>query len=109
MQWNNGRIHGDITVGGKVYSTDHKHVAIFGTKDYTGFGELGINSYMYGKDVGIKANNQFHVDSVAGSSIRSDKYVNINGVSGITIGSSSYGPTLPSTGVEGQIFFKLIS
>lgn len=154
MHWNNGKFHESITVGGIVYITDHKHVAIFGTKDYTGYGESDTHSYIYGKDVGITASNKFYSDSTAGSNlwskqyihieagsgsanhgsdsgtgieivskngaalvssegysttIKSTNYVNLNSGSGITINNVSYGTSLPSSGVEGQIFFKLIS
>ena len=118
MHWNNAKFHKNVTVGGVVYSTDHKHVAIFGTKDYTGFGESSVHSYIYGKDVGITASNTFFADSVEGSYVRSQKnvniqagtYVNLNGASGITVNNSNYGTSLPTTGnVEGRVFFKLIS
>lgn len=154
MHWDNGRIHKDLTVGNRVYITDHKHIAIFGTKDYTGYGEQTVNSYIYGKDVAITANNKFYSDSMVGSNLWSKQYihieagsdttnhgsdngvgieivskngpavinannnpvnitagtyVNLNGTSGITINNSSYGTSLPSSGVEGRMFFKLIS
>lgn len=163
MHWNNGKFHESITVIDKVYITDHKHSAIYGGKDFIGYGESGINSYMYGKDIGLAANNKFYSDSTAGSSVWSKKYVhieagsttanhgsdsdtgivivskngaallsaegyntdvkstnkavnisagtyiNLNGTSGITINNSSYGTSLPTSGTEGRIFFKLIS
>lgn len=154
MHWNNAKIDKDITIGGTAYITDHKHVAIFGTKDYTQYGEPDVHSYVYGKDVGIVANNKFFADSNAGSNLWSKQYVrieagsssanhnsdsgagieivskngaallksegyainitagtylNLNSNSGITINNVSYGTSLPSSGVEGQVFFKLIS
>ena len=163
MHWNNGKFHQDITVGGVVYITDHKHAAISGTKDYTQYGEPDVHSYVYGKDVGLVANNKFFADSNAGSNLWSKQYihieagsssanhgsnngsgieiiskngvalfsaegydttiksnnnavnitagtyVNLNGLSGITINNSSYGTSLPTSGVEGRVFFKLIS
>ena len=155
MYSNNGKFIKDILVGEKIYITDHKHIAIFGSKDYTGFGESSVNSYMYGKDVGITADNKFFADSNAGSNlsskqyvhiesgsstpnhgsdngagveivskngnavlssegnnsttVKSTNYVNLNSGKGVTVNNISYGTTLPSTGIEGQIFFKLIS
>lgn len=154
MHWDNGKFHKDITVGGTVYITDHKHVGIFGAKDYTQYGEPTVHSYLYGNDIGIVANNKFFADSNAGSNLWSKQYIhieagstsanhgssngtgieiiskngptlinsdsnavnitagtyiNLNGGAGITINNSSYGTSLPSSGVEGRVFFKLIS
>lgn len=163
MHWNNGTVHKSLTVGEKVYITDHKHAAIFGAKDYIGYGESGINSYMYGKDIDLIANNKFYADSNAGSNLWSKQYIrieagsssanhgsdsgsgveivskngaallsaegytttvkstnknvditagtyiNLNGGTGITVNSTSYGTSLPSSGTEGRVFFKLIS
>lgn len=41
--------------------------------------------------------------------INAKTYVNLNAESGITVPESCYGTTVPSSGVEGQVFFKLIS
>ena len=95
MHWNNGRFHESVTVGNKVFMTDHKHIAIFGTKDYTGYGESGINSYMYGKDIGIIANNKFYSDSNSGSNLWSKQYIHIEAGSNYANHGSDNG-----TGIE---------
>lgn len=164
MHWSNGRFHENIVVGKTIYITDHKHIAVFGGKDYTEYGESSIHSYIKGKNVGITASNKFFADSTAGSNLWSKEYihiesgsntanhertnrdngieivskkgnifintevneinihsnnnsinleageyVNINSGNGITINNVSYGTSLPGSGVEGEIFFKLIS
>ena len=154
MYFNNGRFIEDITVGGKVYITDHKHTAISGDYNYTQFGESSINSIIRGDDISSIANNKSYSDSTNGSNlwskqyihiesssgepnhgsingngveivskngemlvsseshsttIKSTNYVNLNSGTGITVNNISYGTSLPSSGVEGQIFFKLIS
>lgn len=153
MHWNNGRFHGDITVGKTIFITDHKHVAILGTKDYTSFGDTITNTNMYGKNINIDSSNKLTAGSKTGSNLWSNEYIRIesgvvapdandgNGIkiassngnisiitnnsdsinidsgnylnlkskNGITVNNVSYGTTLPTSGVEGQIFFKLIS
>lgn len=122
MHWSNGRFHENILVGQTIYVTDHKHVAVFGTTDYTGFGEYGINSNMYGKDITITSNQNLNINSNNGdiiinsngdnksTYIKSANYVNIHGDKGITVNNVSYGTSLPTTNnVEGRVFFKLIS
>lgn len=95
MHWNNGKFHKDLTVGGVVYTTDHKHVAIFGTKDYTQYGEPDVHSYLYGKDVGVVANNKFFADSNTGSNLWSKQYIRIEAGSGSANHGSDSG-----TGIE---------
>jgi uncharacterized protein (DUF2345 family) len=63
MHWNNGKFHENITVGQTVYVTDHKHIAIHGTKDYTTFGEYETKSNIYGKSIAITANDEVSIQS----------------------------------------------
>lgn len=102
MHWNNGKFHEHITVGDKIYITDHRHVAISGTYNFTQFGESTIDTHIEGKNILINSNNNVN--------IRANSYINLSSNNGITINNSSYGTNLPTTGnVEGKIFFKLIS
>ena len=134
MHWNNGRFHESILVGEKVYMTDHKHIAIYGTKDYTQFGELNVNSYLYGNSIEVSANDNItststndtnvfakniNITSSNDANIKSTdnnvnivakNYINLTSDKGITINNVGYGTTLPtSNNTEGKIFFKLIS
>ena len=162
MHWNNGMFHESITVKDVIYITDHKHIAITGTKDYTWYGESNIDSCMFGKNIGIVSENKLYSDSYTGSNLWSKQYIrieagsttanhnsdsgkgieivskngalllngdgyatnvrstnevnitagthlNLHSNSGITINNVSYGTSLPASGTEGQIFFKLIS
>lgn len=68
--------------------------------------------------INIRAGSEMHVLSTNASEIKSftknvdinaKTYINLNAENGITVPESCYGTTLPSTGVEGQVFFKLIS
>lgn len=154
MYCNSGRFITDVTIGGCLYITDHKHKAVYGDKNSINYGESEINSYVYGKDIGLTANSKLFADSSNGTNlgskqyvhiesgsnsinhssgsgsgieivskngdtlvnsegysttVKSTNYVNLNSGSGITVNNVSYGTSLPSSGVEGQIFFKLIS
>ena len=65
MYWNNGRFHKNITIGeeiGTVYVTDHKHIAIYGTKEYTHYGETNIDSRLNGKKINIAASDNLQLD-----------------------------------------------
>lgn len=109
MHWSNAKINKDITVAGKIYITDHKHIAIFGTKDYVGFGYGELNSNIYGKVITVSGASKVNISAASDINISASSYLNLEGFSGITVGRYSYGTTLPSSGVEGQVFFKLIS
>lgn len=145
----------NLSVGDTIYITEHRHKAVYGDENSIKYGELEVNSYVYGKNVGLTADNKLFADSTKGTNlgsnkyvriesgfnavnhtstssgfgieivskngdtlvsseghsttVKSTKYVNLNSGSGVTINNVSYGTTLPSSGVEGQIFFKLIS
>lgn len=153
MHWSSGNFQGTVTVGKRIYITDHKHLAISGGYNYTTFGIGDTDSNLVGNNVEIVANNKLSSYSFEGTRSWSKKYVriesgsnenmpydeslgiqiiskngpiaivvdenpvniiggtyiNLIGNTGITIGPSSYGTSLPSSGVEGQVFFKLIS
>ena len=118
MYWNNGTFYENVTIYGKLYTSDHKHLAISGNKNGTIFGESGAKTFLRGNGIDINSvdtinsasTNETTISSINQSvNLKASKYVNLNGTSGITVSSSSYGTTLPSTGTEGQVFFKLIS
>ena len=127
MHWKNGKFHENIVVGTIVHITDHKHVAISGGSNYIEFGENSINTNVRGNNIDITANkkltanasNGIEVNAKGGDmllkssqgevNIDANRYFNINAQSGITINNKNYGTTLPSSGVQGQIFLKLLS
>ena len=127
MHWNNGRFHEDITVGNRVYITDHKHIAISGGYNSITFGESSVDANLYGKNILIKttaSNTSIDIDAVKNLNLKSGTnatiesgtvnvdagtYLNLKSGTGITVTSASYGTSLPSSGTTGQIFFKLIS
>ena len=105
MHWSSGKFHKDVTVGGTLYTTDHKHVGIYGTKDYTQFGELSVNSYLQGNDVGITANNKFFADSNAGSNLWSKQYIRIESGSTANHGSEN-GSGIEIVSKNGEALFS---
>ena len=177
MHWNNGKIHESITVSERVYITDHKHSAICGGKDFIEYGQLDINTVIFGNNMDIISNDKMHLYSDGGidaltskyvkiisgtdniditndigidivskngtldivgdgyevtiqsnnnninvlssdnifissdsnTNITTGEYINLNAGKGITISNVNYGTSLPLTGVEGRVFFKLIS
>lgn len=106
MHWSNGKFHKDVTVGGTLYTTDHKHVGIYGTKDYTQFGEPSVHSYLQGKDVGVVADNKFFADSKAGSNLWSKKYIHIEAGSDSPSYTSTNGSGLEFVSKNGEAIFR---
>lgn len=106
MHWSNGKFHETITVVDRMYITDHKHIAVYGTKDYTGFGETGINSYLYGKDVGVTANNKYYSDSQAGSNLWSKKYIRLEAGSSEANHGSENGSGIEIVSKNGKVLLS---
>lgn len=102
-----------ITASNKLF-TDSIYGTNLGSKQYVHI-ESGSNSINHSSGSGfgieiVSKNGDTLVNSEGYSTtIKSTNYVNLNSGSGITVNNISYGTSLPSSGVEGQIFFKLIS
>lgn len=106
MHWNNGKFYKDVTVGGVLYTTDHKHIAVFGATDYTQYGELNVNSYMHGKEVGLVANNKFFADSEIGSNLWSKQYIRLEAGSTSANHSSESGSGIEIVSKNGNALFS---
>lgn len=106
MHWNNGKFHDCITVNNTVYITDHKHIAIHATKDSTEYGQTSINSYIYGKDVGVTANSKFFADSNSGSNLWSKQYVRIEAGSNSANHGSDSGSGIEIVSKNGNALFN---
>ena len=104
MHWNNGRFHGPVTLEDTLFISDHKYNALSYsiTDKAIKFGDTSVDLIIKGISINIEAQNNVNIESING-------YLNLSGNSGIIINNSNYGTTLPTTGVEGQIFFKIIS
>lgn len=127
MHWKGGHFEAPVTIDETLFITEHKHYAIRGIVDKTIFGDNSVNTEIIGKNINEISQGYYKVD--AGTSVEinakngtgtlkstgninissSGAKVNINGKTGITVGSYSYGTGLPGSGSEGEIFFKLIS
>jgi uncharacterized protein (DUF2345 family) len=57
MHWNNGHFDESILVHYYVYVNRYKHIAIYGGDNYTEFGDNVVDTYMYGKSIGINSYN----------------------------------------------------
>lgn len=91
----NGKTAVEITTEGTATITSDGNASVIsnnGTLSLTGKNKVSLAS----------SNADVDINSVGG-------LLNLKAKSGITVNTSSYGTSLPSTGSEGRVYFKLIS
>lgn len=87
MHWNNGYFHESIIVNDGIHITHNKYNGICFDKEGSAvvYGDHNINTNIKGK------------------------YIKLDAAKGIVLDEKNYGARLPETGVNGQLFFRLIS
>ena len=94
----------DVNSSGSRFSSDKYTKIISGNNNISEIGNYGIEIVSNNGDIIINSKGTYSTN------IKSANFVNLNGTKGITVNSSNYGTSLPTTNnVEGKVFFKLIS
>ena len=65
----------NLSVGDTIYITEHRHKAVYGDENSIKYGELEVNSYVYGKNVGLTADNKLFADSTKGTNLGINTFV----------------------------------